>query len=223
MRPIRRHADLRVIKVRPRHRIQRPRQPVADENHRQRRPLHSCAAQTKQEQQRIAQADLRQRVFEGPVRLRLAHRAQEDAQQDQQQRPPQRVTEQRGARLSARQATGDGEGQRHADEERERRLNQVMQRATHPGDVVGVEFQELPEAALGISRRDAPDVQHFRHHQEHDEASIRVERGQPCGRGRSGRGIHACGECCAVFGERPCRISRAILPGIPVDAPPVFA
>ena len=66
--PARRPPDSR---TRARHRIQRPGQPVADEDHA--RAVHCVAdrAEAEQEQERVAEADLRQRVLEGQVGLRL--------------------------------------------------------------------------------------------------------------------------------------------------------
>ena len=48
--------------------------------------------------------------------------------------------------------------------------------------------QELPEAAAGQRGRDAGQVQHLGHHQEHDESPIGVQRDQTL-RKRRFRGV----------------------------------
>ena len=102
IRPVRRHADFCEIKVGRRDRIQRPREPITEENHAKRRPLHAPGKETDRKQKRIAETDLRERVIEGPVRPGPPERAQKHAEQDQQRRTPARVRGHRGARLSAR-------------------------------------------------------------------------------------------------------------------------
>ena len=103
MRPVRGHAH-RLIVVRDDRRVERPRQPIADQDDGERGPLHARRSQSEQEEERIAEADLRQRVFEGEVRLPASDRAQEDAERDQDQRPPHRMREQRARLRAARHA-----------------------------------------------------------------------------------------------------------------------
>ena len=91
VRPVRPHADRGVVELRAGKRIERERRPVADEDHRQRDPLDSSREESQHEQERVAQADLAERVLEREIGLRAAARPQEDAQEHQDQRPPERV------------------------------------------------------------------------------------------------------------------------------------
>ena len=80
--------------------------------------------------------------------------------------------------LPARDPAGDGERQRHADHERERGLNQVVQRTTDPLDVGLVMAKKFPKAAFRQRFRHATEMEHLAHHQEHDEAAKRIEGSQ---------------------------------------------
>ena len=101
-----------------------------------------------QEQERVAEADLRQRVLERPVRLRPLERAQEDAEQDQGDAAPDRVHEHALEGLAPGAAARDRKRQRRADEERERRLNQIVERAALPRDVRRCCRRRSPRSAL---------------------------------------------------------------------------
>ena len=91
VRPVGRHADRRVVEAGGRQRIERERRPVADQDHRQRDPLARAAGTRQQEQERVAQADLRQRVLEREVGLRSRLRRRKTPSSDQDERPPERV------------------------------------------------------------------------------------------------------------------------------------
>src|ERR1035438_396981 len=60
--------------------IERPSQPVTEENHAECGPLPLWRTPGEQEKEWITEADLRQRVLEGEVGLRRIERAQKDAQ-----------------------------------------------------------------------------------------------------------------------------------------------
>ena len=174
MRPVGGNADGLPVKSGARHWIERPRQPVAVEDHGQRDPLPARLAEAQQEQERIAQADLRQRVFKGEVGARAVHRAQEDAQRDQQERTPDGVRPHLAERAAFGQPAGNRVGQRHAHQKRERRLNHVVQRAAGPLHVRLVVAQETPEPVAGKGVRHARQLQHFGHHQQHHQAAVGV-------------------------------------------------
>ena len=113
-------------------------------------------ANAEQEQERVAQADLRERVLERPVGLRPLERAEEDAEEDQRRAAPDRRAPSRRANgLAPGAAAGDRERQRRADQERERRLDQIVERAALPRHVRGVVGDDRPEPARRETRRAA--------------------------------------------------------------------
>src|SRR5437879_3211133 len=85
---------------------------------------------------------------------------------------------------------GDRERQRHTDHEGEGRLNQIMQRAPDPFDMRLMVAEELPETAFWQRRGHAAKAQCLRHHEEHDKATIGVERGQSLRLGLRYAGCH---------------------------------
>src|SRR6185436_5194042 len=91
--------------------------------------LRAQAREGEQEEERVAEADLRERVLERPVGLAPLQRPQEDAEEDQREAAPPCVREHPAERLSLRLAARDRERQRRADEERERRLDQIVEGA----------------------------------------------------------------------------------------------
>jgi hypothetical protein len=80
-------------------------------------------------------------------------------------------------------AAVETEGDRGADEEGEGRLDEIVERATGPWDVFRVEGDEGgelgPAGVLEIGG-DAPPLDDFRHHEEHDGTA-------PCVEGREAR------------------------------------
>ena len=77
LEPFRGDANPRAVEIR-RNRIQRERSPVTRQNHRQRNPLIAHWPKAEQEQEAVAEADLCERVLEGPVSLRAAGRTEKD-------------------------------------------------------------------------------------------------------------------------------------------------
>src|ERR1043166_9326366 len=77
--------------------------------------------------------------------------------------------------VSARDTRCDGEGERNADEKRERRLNQVVEHATGPCDVTLLIVMEFPNRAVRQCSCDASDGQRFCHHQEHHEPAVSID------------------------------------------------
>ena len=99
VRPVRRHADRRVVEIGRRQRIQDERRPEAHEDRGERDRLRAQRRERQQEQERVAEPDLRERVFEGPVGARPIQRAQEDPERDQRDAAPGRVREHPAERL----------------------------------------------------------------------------------------------------------------------------
>ena len=89
---------------------------------------------------------------------------------------PERVQEHAPERAALGDAAGDGVGQRDAHQEREARLDGVVQRAAGPVDVRLVIGQEAPEAAAGEVAAHTRELHHLGHHQQHDEAAIGIHR-----------------------------------------------
>ena len=85
-----------------------------------------------------------------------------------------------GNESTGRLATGlprsKREGERRTDEERERRLNEVVERAAPPSDMVLVPGEKREQLRLRIGLGNLPKLEHLGHHQEHDEATVDVER-----------------------------------------------
>ena len=155
--------------------VKRPRQPIPEEQRAQRGPLPFGRPEREQEEQRIAEPDLGQRVLEGEVGLRAVGGAQEDAQRDQQQRAPERVRKEVAEPAAAGHPGRDGVGQRHTHQKRKPGLDGIVQRATGPGDVRLVIGQKAPKGTSGKSFRHARQFQDLSHHQQHDKAAIRVD------------------------------------------------
>ena len=89
--PVRRHAHRGPVKSRPRRRIQRPSQPIAEENGAGCDPLPARPRKREQKSERVAEPDLRQRVFKRKVSNGPAVRAQKNPQRDQQHAAPNGV------------------------------------------------------------------------------------------------------------------------------------
>src|SRR5215208_919171 len=94
MRPVRPYADLGVIETSRGQGIENERAPESNQDRQEHRDLNSQRRKREQEQEGVAQADLRERVLECPVGLRPPERAQEDAEQDQRYAAPHGVPEQ---------------------------------------------------------------------------------------------------------------------------------
>ena len=149
VRPVGGDADARVVEVRPRQRIRHERDPEAHQNHGEDCGLDAHRYERQQEQERVAEADLGQRILERPVRLRPLERSQEDAEQHQGDAAPDRVHEQAFECRPTGAAARDRKRQRSADQERERRLDQIVERTPLPWDVVGVVRDDRPEGLAG--------------------------------------------------------------------------
>ncbi len=93
MRPVRGNADARVVEGRRRQRIEDERRPERDEDRRERQRLRANGGERQQEQKRVAEADLCEGVFEGPIRLVTIERPEEDAERHQRDAAPDRVPE----------------------------------------------------------------------------------------------------------------------------------
>ncbi len=89
----------------------------------------------------------------------------------------------RAGRLATGLPRSEREGERRADEERERRLNEVVECAAPPGDMVLMPGEKREQLRLRIGLGHLPELEHLRHHQEHDEATVDVERLDPPGLG----------------------------------------
>src|SRR5207245_8479417 len=87
---------------------------------------------SQQKQERIAEADLRERIFESEIGHAVIHRAEENAQGRQSESTPQRMPEQICEACAFGHAARDGVRQRHAYEERKAGLNRVVKGAAEP-------------------------------------------------------------------------------------------
>ena len=130
-----------------------------------------------EEEERVAETDLGERVFEGEVSACGVERAEPDAEPDEEERAPEGVGG--GGELGLFGAAAvETEGHGGADEEGEGRLDEVVERATGPWDVFRVEGDEIGEfwpAGVFEIGGDAPPLDDFRHHEEHDGTAPCVE------------------------------------------------
>ena len=147
MRPVRAYSHLRVVEVRTGQRIEHERRPKADQNRCERHDLHAQRRERQQEEERVAQTNLRERVFERPVGVRPFERAQEDPEEDEDEAAPDGMSEHAAEALALALPARDREWQRRAGQERKRWLNQVVERTALPGHVRGVVGDEGPESA----------------------------------------------------------------------------
>src|ERR1700722_9484407 len=96
MMPIAGNSDCGIIEAGSWGGIERPSQPVAKQDGAESDPLITHGTKGQQEQEGIAQADLRERVFKGEVCLAAVERTKEDAERNQEQRSPDSVGEHLG-------------------------------------------------------------------------------------------------------------------------------
>ena len=184
MGPVRWNAHAGVIETRGGQRIQRECGPEAHENCDEHRHLRAHRCERDQEQERVPEPDLGERVLERPVRLRMPHRAKKDAEQDQHQAAPDGVPQHLLKALAPAPAARDGEREGGSGQEREGRLNQVVQRTPLPRHVRGVERHPPPEAARGKCVVERPQLHRLGEHQEHDKPAEHVD-GEDSRHGRS--------------------------------------
>jgi hypothetical protein len=126
MHPLRAHADAPVIEIRRRHRVERKRGPVTGEDDGERDPLLARRPEAEEKKEAVPEADLGQRIFKSPDRLRPVLGAQCDAEQHQHERAPERMRDHGSEALTAGGAARDREGKRCPDQERKGRLDQVV-------------------------------------------------------------------------------------------------
>ena len=173
-----RQADGSVIEIGRRQREQGEPEPVADKDGRHSRQLHADAAAAQQVDEEIAEADLRQHVDEQVAgRLRPVG-GEEYSQKNEHGRADGDVKEDFAVGVALVFSTGVGVGNGDAGHEHERRLNKVPEAAADPGDVVGVERQDVPDGVAGEAAGDLPQLEAGRGHRQHDEAAVGVQRGQ---------------------------------------------
>ena len=146
--PNSRNSHPSVIKQRAGNRIKRERNPKTNQDHHQCHDLSSHARKSKHEKEYVSQSDLGESVFERPVGLRRMQRPEEDSEKDQDQRAPGRMSNHLAEGLTLRFPACDREGKRCANQKRECRLNQVMQRTSLPIYVLGVVGDECPYGAV---------------------------------------------------------------------------
>src|ERR1700722_10748596 len=159
MMPIGGNSDCGIVEAGSRGGIERPGQPVARKNGAESDPLIAYRTKGQQEQEGIAQADLRERVFKGEVGLAAVERAKENAQRNQEQRSPDCVGEHLGKLLALPLAASDRIRKRYADQEREGGLDHIVQRTTEPLSVGLVEGKNLPENAVVEVCRDFGELE----------------------------------------------------------------
>src|SRR5262249_47126342 len=231
MSPVRRYADGRVVEVGRRQRVEDERRPVADEDGGERDPLVADGPEGEQEQKAVAEPDLGERVLEREVRLRLSHRAQPHAQEHEDERAPEGVGHELALGLARRAPARERERQGHADQEREGRLDEVVERAVGPLHVVLVMAEERPERGTDIAARGLAEAEHLAHQEQHDEAAVGVHRGdarrQRRDDGRRGRGgrrrRRGRGRALADGRHQNCGVTRSIStscgPTLPLKLP----
>ena len=175
MIPAGRHSHSRVVEVGVRCRIQRPGQPVAEENSCKCDPLPARAKVRNQEGKGVTEADLAQRVGELEVGHGAAGGRKEDPQRYENETAPdgmaQHALEGGAFLLAASQRVG----KRDADQECEARLDGVVQAHAGPLGVGLVEAQKLPNGIVGERLCYVRQLQDFRHHQQHDQAAVSVD------------------------------------------------
>src|ERR1700733_138967 len=91
MMPVAGNTDCGIVERWPGSRIEGPRQPVPKQDGAERNPLIAHGTKGHQEEEGVAQSDLRERVFKGEVGLAAVERPEEDAQGNQEQRSPDGV------------------------------------------------------------------------------------------------------------------------------------
>ncbi len=108
--------------------MQVERQPVADEDHTERRQLQPLLAPQEQISEKVAESNLREHIGEDPVRPVRIERVQKNPHQHEDLGPPDGVAEAACSRMTGRFTPRIGERHRDADHKHERRLNQVPER-----------------------------------------------------------------------------------------------
>ena len=116
-----------------------------------------------------------ERVFKGEVGLAAVHGAEKDAERDQQQRAPDGVGQHLGECSAFPLPAPDGIGEGHAYQEGEGGLNHVMHGTAGPLGMGLVEGKNLPEETVIEVCVDFRKLQHFSHHQQHDQATVGID------------------------------------------------
>jgi len=148
-----------------------------------------------QKRERVAEANLGERVFKREVGLGAARGAKEEAQEDEPQAAPDGVQQLLAEGLPLASAAGDGIRKRHAHQKTEPRLNGVVQAHSRPFDVRLVVGQDAPERAVGEGLPHLPEVHHLAHHEQHDQSAVGVY-------GDIARRSGVCGLPCLNFVKR---------------------
>ena len=191
VRPVWRHADRGVSRTR-RRGADRARTPPSSRRGSTPSAIHCTRAREERqhEQERVAQADLAERVLEREIGLRAAARPEEDPQEDQDQRSPEGVRRHPGFRLPPRQPAGQRErqgrprpGTRTTAGSGRAASSRPTPRAT--GDGTTAPRTGCLARVVATSQR----LEHLGHHQEHHQPAVGVDRGQPWRIGYGGESI----------------------------------
>src|SRR6185369_7916114 len=90
--------------------------PIADQDEGKSEPLIAHRPPGEQEEEAIAEADLGERILEGPIGLGAVSGAKENAEQAQEEGPGESVKDHSALRLAAGAAAGEGKGEGDPDQ-----------------------------------------------------------------------------------------------------------
>ncbi len=196
--------------------IERPGEPIGDEDSDEGGPLPAGANEGEEKREGVAETDLGEGVFEGEVGHRAMDGAEKEAEDDEQKASPDGMAEHALEGGAAFLAAAEGVGESDADEKGEGGLDGVVEAHAGPLDVGLVEGEDAPEVAAGEGLRDFGELQDFAHHEEHDEATVGVDGDVAAlaggdGGGDGGHSISCCGR---FWGTREVSIAFACVPSI---------
>ena len=174
--PILRNSDSGILKLGTWRGIKRESCPKANQDQNQHHHLSSRPCESQQKQEHVTQSDLCQRIFKGKVGLRGRQRPKKDSEKNQDERAPDRVAEHVSERFPPPFSARDREWKRRAYQKRKSRLDQVMQRASLPIHVLGVEGNQSPHRTVRKGARHLRQTHPFPEHQRHHHPAECIER-----------------------------------------------
>lgn len=173
--PVEWDADSGVVEADGWKRIERPCEPVAEEDGGERGPLPAWPDEGEKEGEGVAEADLGEGVFQGDVDGGPVNAAKQDSEGDENEAALDGVDEAAGEGFALTLTAAEGVGESDSDEKGEGGLDEVVKAEPGPFDVSLVEGEDAPEGAAGPGAGDMREAKDLGHHEEHDETAVGVD------------------------------------------------
>jgi len=174
--PVEWDADRGVVEAGGRKGIERPCEPVADEDGGERSPLPAWSDAGEKEGEGVAEADLGEGVFQGDVDGGPVNAAKQDSEGDEDEAALDGVGEAAREGFALTLTATERIRESDSDEKGEGWLDEVVETEPGPFDVGLVEGEDAPKGAAGPGAGDMGEAKDLGHHEEHDETAVGVDR-----------------------------------------------